>query len=298
VTAADHVWRQIAGLLADAATSVTMVAPFIKKTIFDDALAQVPASVGKIDCVTRWSPAEVAAGVSDPEIIETARADQRVRLRLCPALHAKLYLADARCLVGSANLTATATGRVAEVNVELLIETVSSHAEVRRLLEQIESSAVDATPEMAALIRQQADLLEAARDNRPPGELVPRWYPETRRPELLFALYSGRSASLTSAVRNGIMRDLAMLDVPAGLSESDFTITVGNRLQALPELRQLIDSKRLSNIELQRAIEARVGLPPDQARRITETLAAWLQHFASYYTEIGSWELRHGREHA
>jgi hypothetical protein len=201
-------------------------------------------------------------------------------------------------MVGSANLTATATGRAAEANVELLVETASSHPEVRRVLEQIESSAVDATPEMADLVRQQADFLETSRNNRPLGEPVSRWYPETRRPELLYALYSGRMASPTSAVRDGIMRDLAMLDVPAGLSESNFTFAIGTRLQALPELRQLTDRKRLSNIELQKAIEERAGFPPDQARRITETLAAWLQYFASYYTQIGSWELRPGHEHA
>lgn len=294
---AGHVWQQIADLLGDATSTVAIIAPFIKKPLFDDVLAVVPSAVKKIDCVTRWSPAEVAAGVSDPEIIETASTDCRIRVRLCPPLHAKVYLAGDKCLVGSANLTAKATGQAPDANIELLVETVTSHPEVQRVLRQIEAVATDATTEAAALVREQAAFLANYRDNQPPGELAPPWYPETRRPESLFALYSGNT-NFTHAVKTGIMRDLAMLDIPAGLSEESFNAAVRAWLQILPECQRLIESKRLGNLELQNSIEQRAGLGADEARRVTETLAAWLKHFATYYTEIGSWELRLGREHA
>lgn len=297
MTAADYIWRQIIGLLASAGTNVTIVAPFIKKTIFDDALAEVPASVRSIDCVTRWSPAEVAAGVSDPEIIETAQADQRVCIRLCPLLHAKIYLADDRCLVGSANLTAKATGNAPDANVELLVETVAANPEVQRVLRQIKGAATDATPEAAVLVREQATFLTERRDSQAPGEPLQPWYPETRRPENLFTLYNSGSSGFTPAVQAGIVRDLAMLDIPAGLTEEGFNAGVRNWLQALPELQKLIESKRISNLDLQKAIERRTALSPDRARRITETLASWLRHFSSYYIESGSWELRPGHEH-
>ncbi|MEK8171511.1 phospholipase D family protein [Streptomyces sp. M19] len=296
MTQPDHVWQQIADLMKGATAQVILVAPFIKKAVFEETLASVPASVEKIECVTRWTPAEVAAGVSDPEIIEAAERDERVQITLCPSLHAKIYVADDRCLVGSANLTGKATGRVPNANVELLLDAPVTHPEVQRVLSLIESRSTAATPVVAALVRQQADLLKEERIAPRPRVNPPLWYPETRRPANVFALYSGRTR-FTSPVEAGIIQDLALLDVPAGLAEHDFNSAVEARLHAIPELHKLLVGERLSNIELEKAIVERTGDPEDQARRTTETLAAWLQHFGRYYTEVGSWELRPGREH-
>jgi hypothetical protein len=298
VTQPDHVWQQIADLMRDATEEVVIVAPFIKKGIFEETIAAVPSAVQKITCVTRWTPAEVAAGVSDPEIIEAAQSDERISIALCPSLHAKLYRADGRCLVGSANLTGKATGRVPNANVEVLLEVPVDHPEVQRVLGQINARSTIATPHTAALIREQAELLRSERVTPPSeDEAAPYWFPEKRRPENVYALYSGRQR-FTSLVEAGIVRDLAMLDVPAGLSENAFNAEVEARLHAIPELGQLTAEQRLSNVELQRAIAERTGDKEEQARRTTETLAAWLQHFGRYYTEVGSWELRPGVEHA
>lgn len=132
MTQPDHVWQQIADLMEDATEEVVIIAPFIKKAIFEETIAVVPSSVQKITCVTRWTPAEVAAGVSDPEIIEAAQSDERISIALCASLHAKLYRADGRCLVGSANLTGKATGRVPNANVELSLKVPIDHPEVQR----------------------------------------------------------------------------------------------------------------------------------------------------------------------
>ncbi|MBZ3904389.1 phospholipase D family protein [Streptomyces scabiei] len=298
MTQPDHVWQQIAHLMEEATDEVVIIAPFIKKAIFEATIAAVPSSVQKITCVTRWTPAEVAAGVSDPEIIEAVQSDERISIALCPSLHAKLYRADTRCLVGSANLTGKATGRVPNANVELLLEVPVDHPEVQRVLGQINARSTIATPHAAALVRQQAELLRSERTTPPSeDEAAPYWFPETRRPENVYALYGGRQR-FTSLVEAGIVRDLAMLDVPAGLTEDAFNTEVEARLHTIPVLGRLTAEQRLSNIELQRAIAERTGETEEQARRTTETLAAWLRHFGRYYTEVGSWELRPGVEHA
>ncbi|MDX2908136.1 phospholipase D family protein [Streptomyces griseiscabiei] len=284
--------------MEEATDEVVIIAPFIKKAIFEATIAAVPSSVQKITCVTRWTPAEVAAGVSDPEIIEAVQSDERISIALCPSLHAKLYRADTRCLVGSANLTGKATGRVPNANVELLLEVPVDHPEVQRVLGQINARSTIATPHAAALVRQQAELLRSERTTPPSeDEAAPYWFPETRRPENVYALYGGRQR-FTSLVEAGIVRDLAMLDVPAGLTEDAFNTEVEARLHTIPVLGRLTAEQRLSNIELQRAIAERTGETEEQARRTTETLAAWLRHFGRYYTEVGSWELRPGVEHA
>lgn len=288
-----HVWRQIEILVQSAKATTTLVAPFVKKAVFEKLLAVIPTSVERIDCVTRWAPAEVAAGVSDPEILDIANEDPRVHIALCPSLHAKIYGADDLCLIGSANLTGKATGLAPDANIELLVEVPASHPEVRRVLQELKNIAVPATASMATLVQQQAELLK--HDSTPAPSVPASWYPVTRRPESLFAFYCGRSR-FAGAVETGLVQDLALLNVPVGLSETQFTTFVQDRLHEIPELRKLLDGEHLSNIELQHTLEERASVAEGQAKRIAENIAAWLKHFGRYYTEVGSWELRHGRE--
>ncbi|MEV0712738.1 phospholipase D family protein [Nocardia aurea] len=289
----DHIWRQIEMLLSDAHDSVILVAPFVKRAVFNSLLAAIPASVQRIDCITRWTPSEVAAGVSDPEILEIAQVDPRVSVWLCATLHAKVYIADARCLVGSANLTAKATGRTPGPNIEILIETHTTHPEVDRVMRALDNRKSAATSQLAALIRAQANLLTDGINT--PAMEPHLWYPTTRRPEDMFRFYSGKD-NFSPAVEDGMLKDLAVLDLPAGLRESEFRSAVENQLHSIPELSELLKGESITNSDLERAIEARSSLDNHKSRRIAENIAAWLKHFGDYYTQVGSWELRHGRE--
>ena len=298
MTEPDHVWRQIEDLMAGADGKVTLVAPFIKREVLKAALSAVPAPVDAVECITRWVPEEVAAGVSDPEIIEFVEEDKRLRIALCPRLHAKLYVTGERCLIGSANLTGKATGRVHNPNIEILVEAPTAHPEVARVLAEMESCAVQATPHMAALVRKQAELL---REQRPVASDQAReraqqgWYPVTRRPEAVYPYYCGR-ASFGRPLEAAILQDLSLLGVPAGLSETEFSSWVESRLSEIPTLQALVGGDRLSNVELQQALQDQAGMTDEQARRATETIAAWLRHFGRFYTDVGTWEIRHGRE--
>ncbi|MFJ8091728.1 phospholipase D family protein [Streptomyces griseofuscus] len=298
MTEPAHIWRQIEELMAGAHGRVTVVAPFIKREVLAAALSAVPDSVETIDCITRWIPEEVAAGVSDPEIIALAEDDKRLRVALCPSLHAKLYLTGERCLIGSANLTGKATGRVPNPNIEILVEASAAHPEVSRVLSEIEARAIEATPHMAALVRQQAELLKAHRpaaSDQPREEAQQGWYPVTRRPETVYPYYCGR-AQFGRSVEAAILRDLAFLGVPAALTEAEFTDWVESRLRQIPALQTLVQGDRLTNVELQHALQEQAGLTDEQAKRATETIAAWLRHFGRFYTDVGTWEIRHGQE--
>ncbi|WP_052770385.1 phospholipase D family protein [Streptomyces sp. CNQ-509] len=293
-----HIWRQIEELMAGAHGRVTLVAPFIKREVLAAALSAFPATVEDIKCITRWVPEEVAAGVSDPEIIELAEADKRLRIALCPTLHAKLYLTNERCLIGSANLTGKATGRATNPNIEILVEAPSAHPEIVRVLAEIKARAVEATPHMAALVRIQAELLKEQRptaSDQPREEAQRGWYPVTRRPDALYPYYCGR-AQFGRSVEAAIVRDLALLGVPAGLSETEFSDLIESQLREIPALQALVGGNRLSNVELQHALQEQTGMTEEQAQRTTETIAAWLRHFGRFYTDVGTWEIRHGQE--
>lgn len=300
----DHVWRQISDLLAPARGRVALIAPFIKKEVFRAALAAITSPDVEILCVTRWSVLEVAAGVSDPEIAELAAQDGRVTILLCHDLHAKLYLADDRCLVGSANLTAKATGRRHPKNLELLIEAPTSHPEVQRLLEQIDGDGVPASLNLARQIREQAELLKQDED-RPALILVTgdadqqrtAWRPETRSPNRLYRVYRGAKHDYVSEILAGVIRDLAHLDVPPGLDEQAFSKAVRARLYEMPEVGQLVTEGRLSMADLQQQLLDADECTTPQAQRAAENIGEWLKYFGEVrVVPTGPWEIRQGRE--
>ncbi|MGW1996187.1 phospholipase D family protein [Embleya sp. NPDC001921] len=298
----DHVWRQIEQLLGTATNSVILVAPFIKKETFRAALDAIPAGVQKITCITRWSVPEVAAGVSDPEIAELAEQDGRAVVLLCHNLHAKLYVADDRCLVGSANLTGKATGRVPAANVELLVEADVAHPEVQRVLDAIEGAAVPGTVQLAEQLREQASLMRSDEDS--PRVLVPgqdrqpaRWLPETRNPERLYRVYNGRHRHIGSDVLAGVLRDLAHLDIGPGFDEQAFGSAVLARLRAMPELHALTAAGRMNLGDAQADLAATGDFTAEQAQRAVETIAAWLGYFDEVHlVPVGPWEIRQGKE--
>ncbi|MFD5320013.1 phospholipase D family protein [Streptomyces sp. NPDC127098] len=298
----DHVWQQIEQLLQRASERVVLIAPFIKKEVFRAALAAIPHRVEEVQCITRWSVAEVAAGVSDPEIAEIAEADGRARILLCHNLHAKLYIVDGRCLVGSANLTGRATGRVPDANIELLLETEASHPEIQRTLDAIGLTSVPASVDLARQIREQADLLRA--DEDAPRVLVAghgptgaRWLPETRNPERLYRVYNGRYRNIGTDVLAGVLRDLAHLDIPPGLSEQAFGEAVLAGLRTMPEIRRLFDVGALNMDDAKGELVTGGTCTEEQAQRAVETIAQWLNYFDEVHlVPVGPWEIRQGRE--
>lgn len=291
------IWSQIEQLLDGATRSVILIAPFIKLDVFRRAVESIPDGVSEILCITRWSVPEIAAGVSDPEIIALAVGDPRINIRLLHNLHAKAFLADGRCLVGSANLTGKATGLVPNANVEIVIEVPSEHPAVQRLIEETRG-AVAATPELARALREQADLL-AANDrtlviSTETEEVPAQWLPVTRNPRHLYNMYTG-VADVPVGVRKDLVYDLACINPPAGLSKAEFGALIRERLRELPLLRDLFATGRLANLDLQRLLKDEYDQDEAEARRRTETIAAWLEHFDDFYADTTSWELRPGR---
>ncbi|MFI5685816.1 phospholipase D family protein [Streptomyces sp. NPDC051636] len=300
----DHVWRQLHELLSSARKRVVLVAPFIKKEVFLAALAAIGDRDVELLCVTRWAVMEIAAGVSDPEIAQIAEQDDRVTIVLCHDLHAKLYVADERCLIGSANLTGRATGRRLPKNLELLVEVPVEHPEVQSVLKQIQQTSIPADAEMARQLREQANLLVSDVD-RPDFVVVvdevdsarARWRPETRVPLRLYRVYRGMKCDYPNEILAGVARDLAHLDIQPGLDETTFSQAVRSRLYELPEVAALATKGKINLAELQQSIMAADGCEEEMAQRAAENIAEWL----SYFDEVrivptGPWEIRQGRE--
>ena len=122
---------------------VSIIAPFIKLDALQSLLSVIPAS-SHIRCVTRWIPREVALGISDVQVFDALVERGNATVSLVDNLHAKMYIAGTRCLVGSANLTLAGLGERGEhSNIEVLVETdthdsgIVSTTSIGRLLREV-----------------------------------------------------------------------------------------------------------------------------------------------------------------
>lgn len=268
--------QQLLDLCASAGREVLLVAPFIKTNALKRVVHCISPAVSLV-CVTRWRPEEVASGVSDLDVWPLVR-DRGGRLLLRDNLHAKMYRADQRCLVGSANLTDAALGWRPDSNLELLLDTPP--------LPEFESELFDATIEVDDSIYRGFRAAVAGLtpvDDVPPAGGAGDWLPSLRNPEDLFLAYSGQARQLSSASAEAARRDLRHLHIPAGITGRErFEPLVGAALLQQPMSaavdRYLAEPRRFGAVVdlLQRRLPER---PRDEVETSWQTLMRWLCHF-------------------
>ena len=230
--AATH-GERIRALFRDAVDAV-VVAPFMKVDALESLLQSIPPHAS-LRCVTRWLPREVAAGVSDPEVLGVLRERGNASLSLVNRLHAKLYIADGTCLAGSPNVTFAGFGEnQSSGNIEVLLETTTANPDIAGTLNDIDREAVEATEAMAIAVRRLADNLHVPADgaSSPTGTFV--WYPVSRRPEDAFRMYAAPPRGYLTTADRQIIADVAGCNLPPGLDEPGFRLAVRDMLAAIP----------------------------------------------------------------
>ncbi|MYG80405.1 MAG: hypothetical protein F4187_00900 [Gemmatimonadetes bacterium] len=265
------------------------MSPFIKTVALDRLLTSLGDDVG-LKCITRWRPAEVAAGVSDLAVFGLLN-ERGGALWLRQDPPAMYFRGDERGLVGSPNLPGGGLGWSPDPNLELLVE-VDRNAEGVGEFEQV--------AQHGAVVVDQ-DLYEmfsvAAKEWVTPGsaeefallpilesaEMYPhRWLPASRHPGDLFAVYQApTSDDLPTATRDAGRRDLSVLQPPAGLSEAAFDRAIGATLLSMPVVnlidRRVVAPQRFGAIR--DLLKEHLDLTHDEASRTWQTLIRWLRHF-------------------
>lgn len=238
--------ERIRALFTGAQGEVAIIAPFIKVGALVSLLEVVPPDT-HLRCVTRWLPREVAAGVSDPEILDVLEERGAFTLTLVDSLHAKLYIAGDECLAGSSNVTLQGLGDVAHGNIEVLVATTIHDLGVASTLAEIAEVERPATRTLAKATRLLADTLP-----QPPTEADSvRWFPHSRRPEHAFRLYSHAPTGYLVEADRILLADVAGSNVPAGLSEEDFTTEIRALLATIPLAEAVLDA--IEDVTLTRA---------------------------------------------
>ncbi|MCY3858550.1 MAG: phospholipase D family protein [Gammaproteobacteria bacterium] len=268
--------ERIRSLFRDA-SEATIIAPFMKIDALHSILKVIPKSA-PIRCVTRWIPSEVAARVSDPKILDILREREAYELLLVDRLHAKLYIADSECLVGSANVTLAALGETpGESNIEVLVSSSTNDPGVRQTLADIESEATTATDQMAETVLRMADALMDF-ESPPPNQT---WHPFSRKPEDAYRIYSIRHSSYMTRAERVLLRDIALADLRPGLDEESFRYSIRALLTAIPTASAILSAP---NDELITRADATVYLKSIRTDDFDENdlwlaFVKWMSHF-------------------
>jgi hypothetical protein len=289
-----------------ARTDACLIAPFVKAEVVERIFAELSHDV-RVDMVTRWIPAEVAAGVSDLEVFDLVSARPGTRLLLNSMLHAKLYRFDQIYWLGSANLTGRALGWRAPSNIEILRSADGLDTDLRNLEQTLLATSMPTDARYRDEIRQQVDLLvKSGFDPRPLaaeiGGLSASWLPTCPSPEKLWDVYSdpvnARRRMVESAFE-AARADISCLEVGDGLSEIQFYRVMSGTLNQMPLVR-LIEREAETGLDAEKAaalIAAAGGAAPYATNEMWEILAAWLQYYFpdQYRMESMGEVLRYGR---
>lgn len=281
-------------LLKTAQVRVILCAPFIKADVLKTILPIVPINI-PVQIFTRWRATEVAAGVSDLEILQIATERPHTELRLLNNLHAKLYLVDDQCLVGSANLTASALGWAKNSNAELLIPAKSTDPEINYLLKQLEAAEI-ATAEIRSKIEAMANGLKMTKleegedmsDDSSGRQFA--WLPRCAAPDKLYEIYANpKTTAVVSGTREDGLADIKDLQIQPELSEKDFKTSVRGTLLQIPAFAGIIDivPQGLSDTDgIKRIKEARPDLSEQDVRAQWRIVREWIGIFFEDQFEV------------
>ncbi len=288
---------QLEQLCSSGQHHIVLTAPFIKAPTLARLLDKVPDSA-RVQCITRWRPEEIVAGVSDLEVWPLIQKRDQTSLWLRHDLHAKYYRADTKCMIGSANITDAALGWTRQPNLELLIELPYGEQFVQfemSLLSrciQVDQQIYEQIKEITQGLKEQGvinispaqDVLELsfAVANVSLGD-IDCWTPRLRHPEDLYLAYIGRLDRLSTASQQAALGDLASLPVPMGLDRKMFEGYIAMLLLQLPVIRQIdvfVEQPQkfvavrefLGNLDCFKS-------PDFDAERAWQTLMRWLLYF-------------------
>lgn len=285
---------QLVTLLQRARREVTIVAPFIRTSALTRLLDAIQPPV-RSSIYTRWRPLDIVAGASDLEVFELVQ-EKDVPLLLQHDLHAKAFVIDDSCMVGSANVTETALGWRKPSNLELLIPMDNSPSEVEILLDELRSTATLATRHHYEHMKALVEELTARSDLVMPtvvdlmtatNTVPPTWLPKTMNPEDLYSVYmQGQEADVSRSTLSGMVVELCILGVPPAMSKPEFISWIGESIRQTPVVTGVlnhIESHGSVNEHSIGSILTDAGIDPSSlsASDTLRTLQRWLTYFLS-----------------
>lgn len=255
-----------------------IAAPYIKA----DALARVLDATETIEsliCVTRWSPHDLAVGVSDTKC-RTIIRERGGSFWLHPFLHAKYYRLNDIVLTGSANLTLSGMGWAMQSNLEVL-SIAGPDFDSSAFEQVILKDAREINDKEFRSWEEVAKAGNRALMHRDGGQShLYAWRPATRDPRNLELAYLGNIDAIASFDEQRLANlDMLALQIPRNLNSEQVRTWSLTCLLAAPFTNAVIS---LRGIEVQvaaRNLAQVYQLDVTEARRSMETVQNWLAFF-------------------
>ena len=255
-----------------------IAAPYIKA----DALTRVLDAVETVEsliCATRWTPHDLAVGVSDVEC-RTIIRERGGSFWLHPSLHAKYYRLNDVVLVGSANLTFPGMGWAAQSNLEIL-SLPDVGFDPKAFEKQLLKGAREISDDEFSSWQEIAKSKTEENIPRDGGQsLLYSWRPATRDPMNLEFSYLGKQDAIASLDEQlSAIRDIQAMQIPPCLNSEEVHNWLLACLLAAPFANTVIS---LRGIEIQvaaRKLAQVYQLNVTEARRGMETVQNWLAFF-------------------
>ena len=259
---------RVRALIAQARERVMVVSAYLGANALAQLLDSVPKPVAQVRVFARWEVQDIVSGATDWRAWDVARA-RGVPLLACPGLHAKIYVADSKALVGSANATASGLGLGGTGNLELLVPASTSQPSVAQLLTLVEQRSREALP-----LGIDSTI---GRDAAKP-DTIPIWLPEVS-PEDLLAAFSGRASHTAETLRTCTAlripnENLREAQIRTAVQQTTSFRVVEREFDTRP-LPMTVDQLRdllVEKIDSQLATE-----PPDRISHLLQ----WLGHFGA-----------------
>ena len=272
---------------------ILLVAPFIKASAFARLLKSVPKTT-RLNCVTRWRPADIMARATDLEVFRIID-EHGGTLWLRQDLHAKYFRGDDNVLIGSANLTNTALGWSSNPNLEILLNANLKENGLEEFEKTLFEAAVCVDENLYKTFLESADnwklnvhledhqnvLVEETFPYEPQLRLE-SWIPACRSPADLFRVYQPSETELlpTETFQSG-KHDLAILQPPLGLPKDEFKGVIAVSLLAIPIFnsidRFVIKPRRFG--EVREYLQQKFSLSHEESTRAWQTIIRWIRHF-------------------
>ena len=261
------------------AQKLIIAAPYIKA----DALAKVLAGVSpetSLVCITRWSPHDLALGVSDTEC-RAIVVERGGLFRLHPSLHAKYYRADDLVLIGSANLTFAALGWSPQSNLEILCapgDDFDTDTFQQCLFQESREISDEEFVHWESIGNMSGQVMRRATDDLP---RLDTWRPATRDPKHLELAYRAEYDQIVSFDEQGAaQRDVRALRLPPGLTDEQVRTWISGCLLAAPFTNTVLRLRSAEAPDISRSLADIYKLRATDARRDMETVENWLSFFA------------------
>lgn len=276
---------RVLNLVASATSEVIVVSPFITKYAIARVVESCPEDV-PVSVVGRFLPQDLAAKVSDLEAIEFLLDAPNVEIASHALLHGKLFRADRRCLVGSANVTCRALGWSRVSNVELLVE-----CDYDPVIEAFEREVRDNSERMTESrlreLRARVSQLEESESLRDPDRDCQReglWIPKCRTPRYIYDVYIGedewRMLASAKAAATEDLRDLGPF--PKALDRVSFEGILRGVLLSHPlttwafEIGEVTDELAVRKIEELQVNDLESNI---DSKFLWEIFQEWVQYF-------------------